>query len=214
MGEAVYQVIKPYSNQTLAGAVTTYEAEMPYLLGKRYISATLIPDVDGRGKVRGYYGLVLDIGDRKRAEAASVLEERNRMAREIHDTLAQALTSIIIHLEAVSLKLATDVESAQALIRTGLALARSGLAEARRSVEALRPLILENCDLHSALQQSAKQMFSCTESKVVCHRLGHPYPLESFVENNVFRIGQEALYNALKHAEARGIAEKYSTSYN
>ena len=205
LGEAVYQIIKPHSNRTLAGAVTTYEAEMPYLLGKRHISATLIPDVDNRGQVRGYYGLISDIGDRKRAEAASVLEERNRMAREIHDTLAQALTSIIIHLEAASLKLATDVESAQALIRTGRDLARSGLVEARRSVEALRPLILENCDLYSALQQFAQQMFSCTESQVSCNRRGHPYPLTSFVENNVFRIGQEALHNAFKHAEASEI---------
>jgi PAS domain S-box-containing protein len=205
LGEAVYQIIKPHSNRTLAGAVTTYEADMPYLLGRKYSSATLIPDVDDRGQVRGYYGLVSDISDRKRAEAASVLEERNRMAREIHDTLAQALTSIIIHLEAASLKLATDVESAQALIQTGRDLARSGLAEARRSVEALRPMILENCDLYGALQQFAEQMFSCTESQVTCHRLGHPYLLESSVENNVFRIGQEALHNILKHAKASEI---------
>jgi PAS domain S-box-containing protein len=205
LGETVYQVIKPHSNRTLAGAVTTYEAEMPYLLGKKYISATLIPDVDDRGQVKGYYGLISDIGDRKRAEAASVLEERNRIARELHDTLAQALAGIIIHLEAASLKLATDVESTQALIQTGRDLARSGLAEARRSVEALRPLVLENCDLYSALQKFAEQMFSCTESKVICHRLGHPYPLESSVENNVFRIGQEALHNILKHAEASEI---------
>lgn len=205
LGEEVYQIIKPHSNRTLAGAVTTYEAEMPYLLGKKYISATLIPDVDERGKVKGYYGLVSDIGDRKRAEAASVLEERNRMAREIHDTLAQALTSIIIHLEAASLKMTVDVVAAQALIQTGRDLARSGLAEARRSVEALRPLILENCDLYSALQKFAEQMFSCTESQVICHRQGHPYPLESSIENNVFRIGQEALHNVLKHAEASEI---------
>jgi PAS domain S-box-containing protein len=205
LGETVYQIIKPHSNRTLAGAVTTYEAEMPYLLGKKHISATLIPDVDNTGQVKGYYGLISDIGDRKRAEAASILEERNRMAREIHDTLAQALTSIIIHLEAASLKLPTDVESAQALIQTARGLARSGLTEARRSVEALRPLILENCDLYSALQQFAQQMFSCTEAQVICNRLGNPYPLEPSVENNVFRTGQEALHNALKHAEASEI---------
>jgi PAS domain S-box-containing protein len=205
LGEAVYQVIKPYSNQALAGVTTTYEAEMPYPLGKKYISATLIPDVDDKGQVKGYYGLLSDIGDRKRAEATSILEERNRIAREIHDTLAQALTGIVIHLEAASLKLATDVESAQALIKTGRALARSGLAEARRSVEALRPLILEDCDLYSALKQFAEQMFSCTQSQVICNRIGDSYPLESSVENNVFRIGQEALHNALKHAEASEI---------
>jgi two-component system, sensor histidine kinase and response regulator len=142
---------------------------------------------------------------KQKIEEMATLEERNRIAREIHDTLAQALTGIIIHLEAASLKLETDMESAQALIKTGRDLARSGLAEARRSVEALRPLILETCDLYSSLQKFAEQMFSCTESQVVCNRLGHPYPLESSVENNVFRIGQEVLHNALKHAQASEI---------
>lgn len=145
---------------------------------------------------------IRDISDRKRAEEASVLDERNRMAREIHDTLAQAFTSIIIHLEAATLRLTTDLEAAQALLKTGSGLARSGLAEARRSVEALRPQVLENRDLCSALQELAEQIFSHTATQVICTCVGEAYPLASVVENNLLRIGQEALNNAVKYAKA------------
>ncbi|MEH2320513.1 PAS domain S-box protein [Nostoc sp.] len=213
LGEKAYQVVEPYINQALEGQPTNSETEIPLLRGKKYISATFIPDFGPNNQVRGYYGLVTDIGEqrnaalreRKRAEAASILEERNRMAREIHDTLAQAFTSIIIHLEAASLKLTTDLEAVQTLLQTGRSLARSGLAEARRSVEALRPQALENSDLYSALQQLTKQMFSYTEAQVNCNLIGSAYPLESIVENNLLRIGQEALNNALKHARASEI---------
>ena len=213
LGEKAYQVVEPYINQALEGQPTNSETEIPLLRGKKYISATFIPDFGPNNQVRGYYGLVTDIGEqrnaalreRKRAEAASILEERNRMAREIHDTLAQAFTSIIIHLEAASLKLTTDLEAVQTLLQTGSSLARSGLAEARRSVEALRPQALENSDLYSALQQLTKQMFSYTETQVNCNLIGSAYPLESIVENNLLRIGQEALNNALKHARASEI---------
>lgn len=76
-------------------------------------------------------------------------------------------------------------------------LARSGLADARRSVEALCPQILEEGDLHSALAQLAAQMFSHTPVKVVCEAIGELYALPKEVETNLFRIGQEALTNAL-----------------
>jgi len=185
----------------------------PIRLAKSISVLPNIPDFDRNAQVRGYYGLVIDISEqrnaalreRKRAEEASILEERNRMAREIHDTLAQAFTSIIIHLEAAALKLTTDLEATHALLKTGRDLARSGLTEARRSVEALRPQALENRDLYSALQQLAEQMFSHTRTQAICNCVGSAYPLESVVENNLLRIGQEALNNALKHAKASEI---------
>ncbi|MEH2079512.1 MAG: AAA family ATPase [Nostoc sp.] len=221
LGEAAYQVAQPYINRTLAGQMTTYEAEIPYPFGKKYISATFIPNCDHEvgalghrnAQVKGFYGLITDISEqqnaalreRKLAEETSITEERNRMAREIHDTLAQAFTSIIIHLEAASLKITTDLEATQALLKTGRDLARSGLTEARRSVESLRPQALENRDLYSALQQLAEQMFSYTETQVSCNRVGSAYRLESVVENNLLRIGQEALNNAFKYAKAREV---------
>ncbi|MEG4108948.1 protein kinase domain-containing protein [Microcoleus sp. S13_C5] len=168
------------------------------------------------GRGRGIYneagqpvqmlGVILDISDRKRAEEASILEERNRMAREIHDTLAQSFTGIIIHARSAANKITVNPQKAQAYLAQVQNLARTGLAEARRSVEALRrPYLLENNDLLSAFKQLTSQLESSTGTTIVCEAIGIPYPLPSEVENNLLRIGQEALTNALKYAKATEI---------
>ncbi|MBD2024789.1 PAS domain-containing protein [Leptolyngbya sp. FACHB-711] len=150
--------------------------------------------------------LARDITDRKRAEAASILEERNHMAREIHDTLAQAFTGIIIHTRSASSEITTDAEKAQTLLIQILGLARSGLAEARRSVEALhRPYLLESSNLQDALSRLAAQLDSSIATQIVYEVIGTTYPLSCDLENNLFRIGQEALTNAIKYAEAHEI---------
>ena len=205
MSEAAYQTIEPYINRALTGQITSYETELPFPSGTKHIAVTTIPDFDRNAQVRGYYGLIIDIGDRIRAEEASILEERNRMAREIHDTLAQAFTSIIVHLDAASQRLVLDPDTAQSHLKTGRTLARSGLADARRSVEALRPQILEEGDLQSALERLAAQMFDLTTIQVICNTLGNPYTLSKEIEMNLFRIGQEALTNAFKYANASEI---------
>jgi signal transduction histidine kinase len=144
--------------------------------------------------------------ERKRAEEASILEERNRMAREIHDTLAQSFTGIIIHARAAASKIAVDPDKAQAYLAEVQDLARAGLAEARRSVEALRrPSLLENNDLLSAFKQLIAQLESSTGTTMICEAIGAPYPLHPEVENNLLRIGQEALTNAVRYAEATEI---------
>jgi len=144
--------------------------------------------------------------ERQQAEEASILEERNRMAREIHDTLAQSFTSIIVHLDAASQRLEVDPADAQSHLKTGRTLARSGLADARRSVEALRPQLLEEGNLQSALDRFAAQMFSHTLIQVVCEVTGEPQTLPIEVEANLLRIGQEALTNAFKYANASEVS--------
>jgi signal transduction histidine kinase len=84
-------------------------------------------------------------------------------------------------------------------------LARSGLADARRSVEALRPQVLEEGDLRSALDRFAAQMFSHTSIQVVCEAIGESYALPKEIETNLLRIGQEALTNSFKYANASEI---------
>ncbi len=214
LGETAYHIAEPTIQRAQAGQISTYEAEIPYPTGKRYISATMIPDFDDNAQVRGHYGLVTDISEqrnaalreRKQAEEASILEERNRMAREIHDTLAQSFTGIIIHARAAASKLTVNPEKAQASLTQVQNLARIGLAEARRSVEALRrPYLLENHDLPSAFKQLTTQLGSSTNTLILCEAIGIPYLLPSDVENNLLRIGQEALTNALKHAGATEI---------
>ncbi|GAB1540150.1 hypothetical protein NUACC21_28190 [Scytonema sp. NUACC21] len=150
-------------------------------------------------------GIGQDITERKQAEEASVLEERNRMAREIHDTLAQAFTGIIVQLGAASRVMAGASEEVVEHIRTVRELARRGLAEARRSVEALRPQLLEDGDLYSALNRLTAQMKSYSGTNIMCQVTGKVYPLPTEVENNLLRIGQEALTNAVKYAKASEI---------
>jgi PAS domain S-box-containing protein len=150
--------------------------------------------------------LARDITDRKRAEEASILEERNRMAREIHDTLAQAFTGIIIHTRSASSKLTPDSEKVQTHLSQAQDLARSGLTEARRSVEALRrPYLLENGHLYDALARLVTQMRLSADTHIVCEVSGETYPLPAEVESNLLRIGQEALTNAIKYAKASEI---------
>jgi len=149
--------------------------------------------------------LAAALRDRKQAQEASRLEERNRMAQEIHDTLAQAFTGIIVHLGTASRKITVDPAAAQEHIKVGRDLARSGLTEARRSVEALRPKLLEDGDLCSALCSLSSQMFSHSSTHTICKVMGKAYTLPQEVENNVLRIGQEALTNAFKYAKATEI---------
>ncbi|MEI2582596.1 PAS domain S-box protein, partial [Scytonema sp. PRP1] len=141
----------------------------------------------------------------KQAEAASILEERNRMAREIHDTLAQAFTGILIQVDAATQVLTDDVEATQAHLDTIEELARTGLSEARRSVTALRPQLLEEGDLSSALERLVNQMRVATNTALIYSVQGIAYSLPVEVENNLLRIGQEALTNAIKYANANEI---------
>ncbi|QLE44983.1 GAF domain-containing protein [Nostoc sp. C052] len=164
------------------------------------------------GRGRGIYneagqpvqmlGVILDISDRKRAEQASILEERNRMAREIHDTLAQSFTGILLQVGAVTQVLADDLEATQVHLEMIEELARAGLAGARRSVSALRPRLLEEGNLESALHRIVAQMRATTDTTLICETQGTAYSLPTEVENNLLRIGQEALTNAIKYAYA------------
>ncbi|HEY9831217.1 MAG TPA: AAA family ATPase [Stenomitos sp.] len=208
LGETAYQRVEPYINQVFEGQTVLLESEIPFPIGKRYISATLIPDFDVHTQVRGFYSLIIDISDRRRAEEASILEERNRMAREIHDSLAQAFTGILLHVGSTTQMLVDDSGSAQiylARLEKIDELARTGLAEARRSVAALRPQLLEESTLPSALHRLVTQMQSTTETTLIYESKGVVYSLPTEVENHLLRIGQEALTNAIKYANARKI---------
>jgi len=148
--------------------------------------------------------LARDINDRKRAEEASILEERNRIAREIHDTLAQALTGVIVHMEVAKVVVPEDSKARNHLIQAHN-LARDGLAEARRSVWALRPQVLEQGSLSQALESLVHGLTAGTRIKGECTIEETQYLLPSHVETNLLRIAQEAFVNALKHAHANAV---------
>jgi signal transduction histidine kinase len=133
---------------------------------------------------------------------AAVLEERNRLAHEIHDTLAQSLSGIILQLDVAEEALLETPDAARAHLARARQLARDSLAEARRSVRALRPQALADSDLPTALRRLVEQMTAHTPLQARVYVRGTPCPLLPTVENALLRIGQEALTNTVKHAQA------------
>jgi PAS domain S-box-containing protein len=147
--------------------------------------------------------LTRDITALKQAEEASILEERNRMAREIHDTLAQSFTGILAQVGAAKQVLTDDVEATGAHLDLIKELARTGLTEARRSVVALRPQLLESGSLQSALHRLVTQIRAAANDTTLYYEIkGTAYALPTEVESNLLRMGQEALTNAIRYANA------------
>ena len=138
---------------------------------------------------------------------AAVIDERNRMARDMHDTLAQGFTGVIVQLEAAEDATGRGLPDAAArhLVRAR-ELARDSLNEARRSVQALRPQVLDDLGLGHALENLFKKMTQGTELSPSFAVLGPPRRLPLDWEENLFRIGQEALTNTIRHANARRIS--------
>lgn len=135
-------------------------------------------------------------------EFAAVLAERTRIAREIHDTLAQGFAGISVQLELVARLLERAPAAAKTHLDQTRELVRDSLAEARRSVWALRSPTLEGSDLPAALAETAKRLVAGTNVQVHVEVHGTYRPLSPAVEDHLLRIGQEALTNALKHAGA------------
>lgn len=133
---------------------------------------------------------------------AAILEERTRIAGEIHDTLAQGLTGVIIQLEAAEDALIEAPGEVLDHLTRARALARASLTEARRSVQALRPGMLEGCDLPTALGRLAQEAGVDTAVRIGISVEGRARSLSPGVENNLLRIAQEAVANALQHADA------------
>lgn len=135
------------------------------------------------------------------AREAGVLDERQRMAREIHDTIAQGLTGIITQLEAAE-HVKRDPEEWQRHLDNALRLARDSLSEARRSVQAVRPQHLESARLPDAIASVAKQWSALNEVPAEVTTTGDPRPMHPEVEVALLRMAQEALANVARHAKA------------
>lgn len=133
-------------------------------------------------------------------------EERARMAREIHDTLAQGFTGVIMQLHAAEDALECgDPVDAGRHVELALDRGRMGLAEARRSVYALRPPMMENGDLASALRTFVSRVLGDGPIRGQVHSKGDTTRLDPGVAFELFRIAQEALGNAMRHARAQRI---------
>jgi signal transduction histidine kinase len=139
----------------------------------------------------------------ERGREAAVVAERNRAVRDIHDTLAHAFTGVIVQLEAADDASARGLEAeAGAHVARAEALARTGLHEARRSVMALRPQALEQSDLPTALRDLLTEMTAGTSLVVDFSQDGVARSLPNGWDEHLLRIGQEAVTNAIRHAQA------------
>jgi len=140
----------------------------------------------------------------ERSRQAAILEERNRMARDIHDTLAQGFTGVIVQLEAVEDAIACcRRKEANEHLQRASELARRSLNEARRSVHALRPQALQGGNFWEALKGIIKNTTAGTALHTTFNLRGKMRHLPLVWQENLLHIGQEALTNALKYAHPR-----------
>ena len=140
----------------------------------------------------------------EQGQRAAVFEERNRMARDIHDTLAQGFTGVIVQLEAAEDAIACGSrKEADAHLHRAGELARRSLSEARRSVHALRPQALQEHNFWDALKGIIKNTTAGTSLHTAFQAQGGLPDLPQPWQENLLHIGQEALTNALKYAHAR-----------
>jgi signal transduction histidine kinase len=142
---------------------------------------------------------------RQKLRSSAVLEERNRIARELHDTLEQELAGITMQLDLAVDCFQQAPEVAKHALGTARDMSRHSMIEARRSVWDLRCQLLQDGDLVSALSQIVEPLVPRDQSKVKFKIQGSPVRLPGPVEMNLLRIGQEAVANAVKHGHARQV---------
>ena len=193
-----------------------YHASIPLYAHGKQLGVLNVASADWRGLSAEDLRLLYTVGDllsiaierarlfTKSAELGAA-EERNRLAREIHDTLAQGLAGIALQLETADLLLENGAEPQrlQRAIQQALYLARANLEEARRSVLDLRAAPLEGRRLAEALEALAGSIRSKEGIQVQFFSTGANQPLPVRIEVGLFRMAQEALANVVRHARAR-----------
>jgi PAS domain S-box-containing protein len=147
----------------------------------------------------------------EQSRQSAILEERNRMARDIHDTLAQGFTGVIVQLESAedAIGCCRGKEANEHLHRA-MELARRSLNEARRSVRALRPQALQNGNFWEGLKGIIKNTTAGTALHTTFDLRGELRDLPQYWQENLLHIGQEALTNALKYAHPRNFEARLS----
>ena len=139
------------------------------------------------------------------SQFGAVLAERNRIAREIHDNLAQEMLGISVELEVVARTMPSSADVARTHLDKTRLLVREAIAEARRYVWDLRSQALDKHDLASALSDTARRLTAESRVQAKVEVSGTFRPLSPMIEGDLLRIGQEAINNAVRHAEAQNI---------
>lgn len=192
-----------------------YHASIPLYAGEKKLGVMNVAAPEWRGLSPEDLQLLYTVGDllsiaveraRLFARSAEIgaVEERNRLARELHDTLAQGLTATALQLESADalLEAGSSPDKARQRLRRALSLTQTNLEEARRSVLDLRAAPLEGRTLSEALK-TLVQRWESTSGVAASYKAVNPArPLPSGVEAALYRICGEALNNISRHAEA------------
>ena len=138
-------------------------------------------------------------------EQLTVSRERNRVARELHDTLAHTLSGVAVQLEAVDSLWTSDRKQARQILGHSLQATRDGLTETRKAIESLRATPLEDLGLSRALRDIAAAAAGRAGFRLDLDMPARLEGLPAEVEQCFYRIGQEALENVVRHADARSV---------
>jgi signal transduction histidine kinase len=139
-------------------------------------------------------------------ESLTISRERNRVARELHDTLAHTLSSLSVQLETTKAYWEIDPQAAHALLDRALTATRSGLQETRRSLDALRASPLDDVGLRIALCDLLEAAAEVANLQLDLSLPEQLPPFEPATEQAIYRIVQEAVANVTHHAEARSLS--------
>lgn len=148
----------------------------------------------------------------ERAEEITKLKERNRLAREIHDTVGHCLTGISLGLAATRELERTDPSALKAQLERLDELSRQGLLDIRRSLKELRPDMLERRSLSEALRTLAGEINACSARRVEVSIEGDADSLNPGMEEMVYRVVQEGITNAVRHGDARRVDVRLAVS--
>lgn len=136
-------------------------------------------------------------------EKLTLSHERNRLARELHDTLAHSLSEIAVQLEALKTVWRKDPARAQDILDQTLATTRDGLQEARRAIQALRAAPLDDLGLALAIRELAETAAARANLTLQFRAPESIHDLPPEVEQGVYRVAQEAIANAVEHSQAQ-----------
>lgn len=145
-----------------------------------------------------------------KTERMTELRERNRLAREIHDTLGHTLTGIIMTTDAGLVLMDAAPQEAKKQIRLANEVARDGLNDVRRSIEALRPDALEQQEFAQALDGMIDKFRRTTSATVNVTQQAGPLCFAADEEDTIYRVVQESLTNAVRHGKATRIDLRFS----
>lgn len=150
----------------------------------------------------------------REAERMVETRERNRLAREIHDTLGHALAGIITGIEACTALLDVAPEATKEQLKVIAEVARQGITDVRRSVKALRPEALEKYNLEKALMQIIEEMRTATGTEIDYRCTTDLNCFNSDEEDVIYRIVQECITNSIRHGKAKWIQINIEREYN